>query len=145
MERDNTQDWLVAPGSAPPLLSELEARIDEALVIARASEEAVGVVGAAAIDAAKEARRAAELAERASALALRASARSQPQLPQPELAEPAPQPGQPELATQQPDDAGLQRFTERANRVMARLRAIERRPNRPQSASAAAADRRGRH
>ena len=50
-------------GTVPPLLSELEARIDEALVIARASEEGVREVGEMALDAARQARRAAEAAE----------------------------------------------------------------------------------
>ena len=54
-ERDSTQDWLIPEGSAPPLLSELGQRIDEALVIARSSEKAVVEVGAAALDAAQQA------------------------------------------------------------------------------------------
>jgi len=51
----------------PPLIGELVERIDEALATARASEAAVMTVGAAALDAAEQARRAAVLAERASA------------------------------------------------------------------------------
>jgi hypothetical protein len=105
--RDSTQDWLLPTDSVPPLLSELEARIDEAVAIARASEEAVRVVGAAAADAAGQARRAAELAERASAAAIAASTVA---------AAPTPL-----------EDASLRGFTERADRVMARLRAVERR------------------
>jgi len=73
-ERDSTQDWLLPDSARPPLLGELEARIEEALVTARASEAAVMSVGAAAIDAAEQARRAAELAERAAATALGAGA-----------------------------------------------------------------------
>ena len=46
--RDDTQDWLLPAGSAPPLMSELEHRVDEALAIAKASEAAVMTVGAAA-------------------------------------------------------------------------------------------------
>ncbi|MCW2988507.1 MAG: hypothetical protein JWM24_1445, partial [Solirubrobacterales bacterium] len=66
-ERDSTEDWLLPESSRPPLLSELEGRIDEALIIAKASEKAVMAVGDAALNAAQQARRAAELAERASA------------------------------------------------------------------------------
>lgn len=61
-ERDSTQDWVVPRGTVP-LVSELEARIDEALVIARVSEEGVREVGEIALDAAQQARRAAEAAE----------------------------------------------------------------------------------
>lgn len=117
-ERDSTQDWLLPEGSAPPLLSELEARIDEALVIAKASEKAVVEIGAAAIDAAEQARRAAEIAERATVAALGAS---------------TPEPG---------EDAALRRFSERADRVVARLRALERRPRRGRAASVGAVPRR---
>ena len=104
-ERDDTQDWLLPEGSAPPLLSQLEERIDEALIIAKASEKAVMAVGDAALDAARQARRAAELAERASEAALRANP-------------PAPE--------RPAEDAALRGFSERADRVMARLRALER-------------------
>jgi hypothetical protein len=102
-ERDNTQDWLLPEGAAPPLLSELEGRIDEALVIAKASEKAVMAVGEAALDAAQQARRAAEMAERAADAALSAN--------------PAPV----ELPY---EDAALRSFSERADRVVARLRAV---------------------
>jgi hypothetical protein len=117
-ERDSTQDWLLPENSAPPLLSELEQRIDEALVIAKASERAVVEVGAAAIEAAEQARRAAEVAERATAAVLGAS---------------APEPG---------EDAALRRFSERADRVVARLRALERRPRWGRPASVGAVPRR---
>ncbi len=66
-ERDRTQDWRLPDHSRPPLLGELVERIDEALAVARASEAAVMTVGAAALDAAEQARRAADLAARASA------------------------------------------------------------------------------
>lgn len=102
-ERDNTQDWVLPESAAPPLLSELEQRIDQALIIARASEKAVMAVGDAALDAAQQARRAADLAERASVAALSA----QP-----------PAPGRPV------EDAALRSFSERADRVVARLRAV---------------------
>jgi hypothetical protein len=106
-ERDNTQDWLLPEGAAPPLLSELEERIDEALIIAKASEKAVMAVGDAALDAAQQARRAAEMAERASEAALSASA-----------AIPVAHPVAPY------EDAALRNFSERADRVVARLRAV---------------------
>ncbi|HYJ22797.1 MAG TPA: hypothetical protein VEW07_12345 [Solirubrobacterales bacterium] len=102
-ERDDTQDWLLPEGAAPPLLGELEGRIDEALIIAKASEKAVMAVGDAALDAAQQARRAAEMAERAAEAALNAN--------------PAP--------TEVPyEDVALRNFSERADRVVARLRAV---------------------
>jgi hypothetical protein len=64
--RDDTQDWLLPAGSAPPLISELEHRVDEAIAIARASEAAAIAIGDAAMRSAEQARRAADLAERAS-------------------------------------------------------------------------------
>lgn len=102
-ERDDTQDWLLPEGSGPPLLSELEERIDEALIIARASEKAVMAVGDAALDAAQQARRAADIAARVSAVALSAS---------------------PPLSPVPLEDAALRNFSERADRVVARLRAV---------------------
>jgi hypothetical protein len=126
-ERDNTQDWLLPEGSAPPLLSELEQRIDEALFVAKASERAAMAVGDAALDAAQQARRAADLAERASAAAL--------------AAWPPPPAGSP-VEAGPPIDAALRSFSERADRVVARLRALERRPRWVRPASAAAGARR---
>jgi hypothetical protein len=120
-ERDSTEDWLLPASAAPPLLSELEGRIDEAVTIARASEKAVVAVGEMALDAAEQARRAADIAERASKAALD----SRPAVPEP----PA-------------EDAALRRFSERADRVVARLRALERRPRRGGAPSAAAGRRR---
>jgi hypothetical protein len=121
-ERDSTQDWLLPEAAAPPLLSELEGRIDEALTIAKASERAAVAVGEMALDAAQQARRAADVAERASALAL----------------ESQPAPAQPVAGV----DAALRGFSERADRVVARLRALERRPRRGHPPSAAAGRRR---
>lgn len=118
-ERDRTGDWLLPEHSRPPLLGELEARIDEALVTARASEAAVMTVGAAAIDAAEQARRAAELAERASAAMLRepvSVARPTP------VADDKPLRARPRGA----GDDGLRDFTARADRIAARLRELER-------------------
>lgn len=66
-ERDGTESWALPERARPPLLGELVERIDEALATARASEAAVMTVGAAALDAAEQARRAADLAQKASA------------------------------------------------------------------------------
>src|ERR1700754_4250280 len=74
-ERDSTQEWLLPASKTPPRLDELELRVDEALAIARSSEEAVTVIGGAALEAAEQARRAAGLAERASAVAIDARRR----------------------------------------------------------------------
>ena len=124
-ERDDTQDWLLPEGSAPPLLNQLEQRIDEALVIAKASERAAIEIGDAALEAAGQARRAAEQAERAATAALSA-------IPSPLAAGSGPAPA----------DAALLSFSERADRVVARLRALERRPRGPHPASAVATPRR---
>lgn len=127
-ERDSTQDWLLPEGAAPPLLSELEQRIEEALIIAKASEKAVMTVGEAALDAAQQARRAAEIAERATAAALAAGG--------PERAGAGAGPEKP------PGDAALRSFSERADRVAARLHALGRRTGRGHPASAGAVPRR---
>lgn len=133
-ERDSTQDWLLPEGSAPPLLSELEERIDEAVGIAKASEKAVMAVGEAALDAAQQARRAAEIAERATAAVLGTGA-SVPPGPS-AVANGGTMPGESAM------DPALRRFSERADRVVARLRALERRPRWGRPASAGAAARR---
>jgi hypothetical protein len=108
-ERDSTQDWLLPGHSTPPLIGELEQRIEEALASARASEAVVMTIGAAAFDAADQARRAAELAERASAMALAAQKAATP----------------PAAVS---EDDGLRDFTARADRIVARLRQLERVP-----------------
>lgn len=120
-----TQDWLLPEGSRPPLIGELELRIEEALATARASEAAVMTVGAAALDAAEQARRAAELAERASRAVLSPS----PGVPSREAA-----PGQPE-----PAGSGLDDFSERADRLVARLQRLQRLPLGAPAASDASA------
>jgi hypothetical protein len=74
-QRDTTQDWIVPRGTVPTV-AQLEARIDEAVVIARASEDGVREVGEMALDAAKQARRAAEMAESASAAAVEAASKA---------------------------------------------------------------------
>ena len=106
---DSTQDWLLPEHSRPPLIGELERRIDTAIAIARASEAAVMTVGAAALDAAEQARRAAELAQRASA----AQAAQAVQAVKPAAAEP---------------ESSLADFTARADQISARLRKLQRRP-----------------
>src|SRR5262245_26584316 len=89
-ERDSTRDWELPEEARPPLVTELVARIDEALATARASEAAVMTVGAAAIDAAEQAKRAAELAERASSALLERSGPPSPQAARAERIEPSP-------------------------------------------------------
>jgi hypothetical protein len=154
-ERDNTHDWLLPREAGPPLLDELELRIDEALATARASEQAVTLVGEAAIDAAKQARRAAESAERASASALEASQAAAATATAAEASRAA-QASRPGQATQAPGpaaggmpspagavgDASLRNFSARADRVVARLRALERRPQQVRAPSAVAGRRR---
>lgn len=112
-ERDSTQDWLIPEQAAPPSFGELVGRVDEALAVARASEAAVMTVGAAALDAAEQARRAAELAEQASAALLDDRRRPASGVPDP--------PADPPVLT-------LRSFSERADRVAARLQALERLP-----------------
>jgi hypothetical protein len=112
-ERDSTRDWELPEEARPPLVSELVARIDEALATARASEAAVMTVGAAAIDAAEQAKRAAELAERASAALLERTAPVRPP--------PAREPARPAE-----EDASLRDFSARADRLAARLKELQR-------------------
>jgi crotonobetainyl-CoA:carnitine CoA-transferase CaiB-like acyl-CoA transferase len=122
-ERDSTRDWVLPEDARPPLVSELVARIDEALATARASEAAVMTVGAAAIDAAEQAKRAAELAERASAAMLERSAPAPPSPPRhdrlPEAGVSAPPP--PALS----EDDSLRDFSARADRLAARLKELQ--------------------
>ncbi|HEU4945070.1 MAG TPA: hypothetical protein VFT10_07895 [Solirubrobacterales bacterium] len=132
---DSTQDWLLPEHSRPPLIGELERRVELALVTARASEAAVVSVGAAAIDAAEQARRAAELAERASVAALDAQGRvASIAMERAPVTEPA-------VAAE--EDDSLSDFSARADRLVARLRQLQRVPlpapasdaaSRPQSA-----------
>jgi hypothetical protein len=112
--RDSTSEWIVPEERRPPSVAELVARVDEALVTARASEAAVMTVGAAALDAAEEAKRAADLAERASAIALASTQR----LPTAAGAEPVP-------GRAAADGDSLSDFIARADRVSARLRRLQ--------------------
>ena len=132
------------PRGTVPLVSELEARIDEAQVIARASEEGVREVGEMALDAARQARRAAEAAE--------ASARAAADLVLPAAAAEEPAPAEEHLTLRAAEaedapsprfDVRLRSFSERADRVSARLRALADHPSRPAGPSAVAARRRG--
>jgi hypothetical protein len=128
-ERESTRDWLLPERSRPPLIGELEQRIEEALVTARASEAAVMTVGAAALDAAEQARRAADLAERASAAALAVRAGNPAYSVAPAGAE----------RMGSGEEGGLRDFSERADRLVARLRQLQRVPLPAPSASAASA------
>jgi hypothetical protein len=114
---DNTEDWLLPELARPPLIGELEQRIDLALATARASEAAVTKVGGVALDAAEQARHAAELAERASRAALVAQEKM-------ESIAVAPRPS----VRPEPADDSLSSFSERADRLVARLRGLQRIP-----------------
>lgn len=115
---DKTQEWLLPAGARPPTVTELEERIDLALATARASEAAVMTVGAAALDAAEQAKRAAELAERASAKVASAV------LP----ASPAPGVSSRPRPRTVPSDNGLRGFHAQADRLAERLRRLQRVP-----------------
>ena len=118
--RDNTDQWRLPEAARPPLLGELVERIDEALATARASEAAVMTVGAAALDAAEQARRAASLAERASAAI---ASRQDPERP------PGVAPGRtPAAPRRRPGEDGLGDFAARADQISERLRRLQRLP-----------------
>jgi hypothetical protein len=117
----------------------LEERVDEALATARASEAAIMTVGAAAFDAAEQARRAAELAERASGFAAKLAEREQRSgegVPRPAdsaLFPPEPAVGEIRVTVAPPpvvelEDERLRGFNLRADRLAERLRAIGNRP-----------------
>jgi len=118
---DSTEDWLLPEHSRPPLIGELERRVELALTMARASEAAVVTVGAAAIGAAEQAERAAGLAEKASATVLevqdRVAAMALASTPTPPV-----EPGGEE------EDDSLSAFSARADRLVARLRQLQRVP-----------------
>ncbi len=121
---DTTSDWLLPEASRPPLIGELEQRVELALATARASEDAVMTVGAAAIDAAEQARRAAELAEKASISARDAQERVATVATVTPLSggsvEPRPESGS--------EEDSLSDFSARADRLVARLRQLQRVP-----------------
>ena len=119
---DKTREWLLPEGSRPPTVAELEERIELALATARASEAAVMTVGAAALDAAEQAKRAAELAERASAAVASAGRRPAPKF------SPTPVPvTRPQRRTAPPDN-GLSGFHAQADRLAERLGRLQRVP-----------------
>jgi hypothetical protein len=115
-QRDSTQDWLLPEGRRPPTLVELEGRIDEALAVARGAESAAAAIGAAALEAAEQAREAAEGAHRSAQLADRATSA---------VVEEHRGRAQGGRAS---EDRSMRSFSERADRVVARLRALERLP-----------------
>ncbi len=119
---ESTQDWLLPEHSRPPLISELERRVELALTMARASEAAVVTVGAAAISAAEQAERAAGLAEKASATALEAQDRVAAMTFAPTA------PPTPAEAGEEDKDDSLSDFSARADRLVARLRQLQRVP-----------------
>ena len=119
--REGAEDWTLSRRARPPLLGELVERIDEALATARASEAAVMTVGAAALDAAEQAKRAAELAERASAAVA---------APRPDLSQsrsPA-RPGPSAAASSANGPAEMDDFTARADQLAERLSRLQRMP-----------------
>jgi hypothetical protein len=145
-ERDTTDEWRIAAARSPTSVAELEGRIDVALAIARSAEEAALEIGAASLEAAKQARRAAALAERASASAARAAdsareasvqaIRPSPSPPESVSAPPRPEPSRHELpiapasngaAPRRPDpfEERLTAFRLRAEKVMIRLQKLE--------------------
>ncbi|MBS1880697.1 MAG: hypothetical protein JST31_14395 [Actinobacteria bacterium] len=116
--RDNTEDWLLPEAARPRSFSELEARVDLALTIAKSSEAAVTEVGAAALEAAEQARQAAELAARA-ATAAQAAATAPPAPAQVSASESAS--SAVAVAAPAPEEEWLIAFTHRAERLSARL------------------------
>jgi hypothetical protein len=142
-ERDTADDWRIEPARSIATVAELEGRIDVALATARGAEEAALEIGAASLEAAEQARRAAALAERASAAAARSASEvasaprvvAPPPTPAP-LPTPAAEPvtpvamAPPKAATpkrRRPDpfDERLTAFRQRAESVMIRLQKLE--------------------
>jgi hypothetical protein len=117
-DRDSTQDWLLPKNRRPPALDQLEGRIDEALAVARSAESAAITVGAAALDAAQQAREAAEVAQRSAELVDRATSATSAMADRRRATSLA----------DLPEDKRMRSFSERADRVAARLRALERLP-----------------
>lgn len=113
-ERDSTQDWLLPAAARPATMHELEQRVDVALAVARSAEAAAVEIGAAAFDAAEQAQRAAEFAERAAGGAVAPLVPPDDNGAEPVVVEIGVEP-----------DERLRLFSERADRVMIRLRALE--------------------
>jgi hypothetical protein len=135
---ETTQDWLLPEHARPPLIGELERRVDQALATARASEAGVITVGASALEAAEQARQAAELAERASGAALAAQRRVEA------IAVASVPSSAPESSMETADDS-LSDFSARADRLVARLRQLQRVPLGEPGASDASAQRQPAH
>ncbi|MFL5896885.1 MAG: hypothetical protein ACJ76D_00235 [Solirubrobacterales bacterium] len=123
------------PRGSVPLVSQLEARIDEAVVIARASEAGVREVGEMALDAARQARRAAEAAEASARAAVQSSNAATAPTAAVEASEPGarPAPAGAGLRITRPRplpfEARFTSFSERADRLSARLRALQDHPS----------------
>ena len=161
--RDNTEDWVI-PRRDVPTLNQLEARIDEALVIARVSEDGMREVGEIALDAARQARRAAEAAEKSAEAAVEArdkalrpagpvsdsglslpkeSSESSPPAGEALDGETPPPVAEAGMRAEPRFDVRFRSFTERADRLSARLRALQDHPSHRAGASVAATRRRG--
>jgi hypothetical protein len=123
--RDNAEDWVLPEAARPRSFAELEARIETAISVAHACEEAVALVGADAIESAAQARRAAELAERAAIAA--EGARALAVLPPPvAAAAPSALAANPAVFPLPSDeDLRLSHFIERADRLVTRLRHLQ--------------------
>ena len=124
--RDDTNEWVLPPEARPATLAQLEQRIDYAVAVARASETAALEIGAAAIDAAEQARRAAELAERASSGIVGAAASSPDELGVERGNGVVEATRAVESVESEPESAydSFKHFLERADRISARLEAI---------------------
>jgi len=116
-ERDTTDEWRVAPERAPATIAELEGRIDVAIATAQAAEEAALEIGAAGLEAAEQARRAAALAEKASAAAVRAARHPAPA--------PGPRADGAARTATDPFEERIAAFRQRAERVIVRLQRID--------------------
>jgi hypothetical protein len=132
---DSTQDWLLPEQARPPTIGELERRVELALVTARAAETAVTTVGAAALEAAKQSRHAAGLAERASAAAVDARRQVASAVASSPRAAAAGT-----VESSGPAGDSLSDFSERADRLVARLRQLQRVPL-PEPGASDAAER----
>lgn len=124
--RDKTEDWLLPAEARPRSFRELEVKIDYAVTLARSSEAAVAEIGAAALDAADGAQRAAELAERAALAAEEAAQGGVALAATPATANGFANRDNPAIfPLPSNEDLQLAHFLERADRVVARLRALE--------------------
>jgi hypothetical protein len=128
-ERDRTEDWLLAEEEKPPLFGELVERVDEALRLAQASEQAVASAGEAAIAAASRARDALEQATVAAEHAQRSAEHARESATRAaEGASRAAPERSPLEASRRVEDPSLRKFSDRADRLVARLRALQRIP-----------------